>query len=285
MGGLLFFEINRDEAKEMIIKNHYSHKWNTSFGKINIGVFKESEPKKCLGVASFGNMMNPQSYNSISNDINIENIIELNRLWVDDCLGKNTETLLLSACWSIFRNKYPQIKVVQSFADGRLGCGTIYKAASFKYYGYTESLFYENLLTGETQHKVPMENTSRPQGMTKLNKEFCEGILKPFKVKTYRYLFLLDKKVKIKLKELPYPEYSKGLVYLDDYQHNYKLIFRAWCLSYLLDKNEYCKVFEEYCKKHFNEDFILQAKTETKTNKSILDICNKKNILEKLNIF
>ena len=285
MGGLLFKEIERDLAKKMIIENHYSHKWNTAFGKINIGIFQKEHPDKCLGVASFGNMMNPHSYKNISDEIHINNIIELNRLWIDDCLGKNAETLLLGACWSIIKNKYPEIKVVQSFADGRLGCGTIYKASSFKYYGYTESLFYENIITKETQHKVPMENTARPKGMIKLNKEFCEGILKPFKVKTYRYIHLLDKKVKIKLKELPYPEYSKGLEYITDYRHNTNLIFRAWCLSYILNQEDAFDVFDKYCHNHFSDSDILKYKNDAKNNKSILKICENKNLLNKLNNF
>lgn len=64
-------------------------------------------------------------------------------------------TKLLSASWKIIKTNYPKVKAVQSFADGRLGCGTIYKASNFKYYGYTESVFYEDLKTGETHHEVP----------------------------------------------------------------------------------------------------------------------------------
>lgn len=41
MGDLIIKEVERKIAKEIIIKNHYSHKWNTSFGKINIGIFKK----------------------------------------------------------------------------------------------------------------------------------------------------------------------------------------------------------------------------------------------------
>ena len=145
-----FKEIDYDTAKEMMLKNHYSHKWNTAFGKINIGVYKDNI---LLGCASFGNLMNPKSFKSISPDLTQENVIELNRLWVDDKLGGNAETVLLSVSWKFIKSNYPNIKVVQSFADGRLGCGTIYKAASFKYYGYTESLFFEDLITKQTQNQ------------------------------------------------------------------------------------------------------------------------------------
>lgn len=41
MGTLVFKEIDKNIARDLIIKNHYSHKFNTAFGKINIGVFQK----------------------------------------------------------------------------------------------------------------------------------------------------------------------------------------------------------------------------------------------------
>lgn len=93
MGTLVFREVDRRTAKEMIVKNHYSHKWNAQFGRINIGVFKE---ERLLGVAVFGFMMNANSYKSIAN-IEKNEIVELNRLWIGDELGHNAETIMLGA--------------------------------------------------------------------------------------------------------------------------------------------------------------------------------------------
>ena len=39
-GNLLIKEIDYDVAKKMVVKNHYSHTWNTSFGKINFGILQ-----------------------------------------------------------------------------------------------------------------------------------------------------------------------------------------------------------------------------------------------------
>ena len=72
LGKVLIKEINRDVAKNIIVKNHYSHKWNTSFGKINIGIFKNDI---LLGCASFGNLMNPKSYKNINKDFESKNVI------------------------------------------------------------------------------------------------------------------------------------------------------------------------------------------------------------------
>ena len=236
MGLLKMKEIEYGVAKEMIVKNHYSKKWNTSFGKINIGIFKDD---RLLGVAVFGNLMNPNSHKAISN-LGKDSVIELNRLWIDDELGHNTETILLGACWKIIKNDYPNIKFVQSFADGRLGCGTIYKAANFKYYGYTESLFFEDIKTGEVFHKVPLENTKRPLGFLGKNILYLDKNLKSFKVKTYKYIYPLYKKVSPKLKEEEYPKYDKGTI---EYQHKHSgsILARLAVMYNEIDEKDYMK--------------------------------------------
>ena len=146
-------EIDYNVAKHMMINNHYSKKWNTSFGKINVGIFKD---EKLMGSAVFGNLMNPNSYKKIT-DCGKESVVELNRLWISDLLKHNAESILISSCIKIIKNCYKNIKFVQSFADGRLGCGTIYKASNFKYYGYSKSLFFKDLESGEIFHKVPLD--------------------------------------------------------------------------------------------------------------------------------
>ena len=153
LGTLIIRSVEKKLAKSIIIENHYSHKWNDSFGIMNFGIFRESSDK-CLGVAVFGRMMNSHSFKSISDDLEKNEIVELNRLWVDDCLGHNAESLFIGACFKILRSEYPEIKTVQSFADGRLGVGTIYKATNFKYFGVHKTSFYENTVTGEVTHNA-----------------------------------------------------------------------------------------------------------------------------------
>lgn len=206
MGELVFKEISKEESKPLIIKNHYSHKWGSAFGVINVGVFRDN---RLLGVAVFGHMMNPNSFNKIA-DIEKNQIIELNRLWIDDELGHNAETITLGASWKILKRDYPHIKLVQSFADGRLGVGTIYKAANFKYYGKSTARFYENQITGEIKHGALYDDGRHPKAMIKHSYDILNNEIQQLKVNSYRYIYKLDKKVNIKLKEKEYPKYSKG---------------------------------------------------------------------------
>lgn len=204
-GELCIKEISYSVAKKMMLEKHYSKKWNNAFGKINIGIYRNGE---LLGAAVFGNLMNTKSYKNLVEDK--KSIIELNRLYIDDVLVKNAETVLISSSIKIIKRKYPYIKYVQSFADGRLGCGTIYKAANFDYYGCSKSIFFENKQTKEIFHKVPLENTDRPSGFLNKNRLFIDNKLVSFYVKTYRYIYDIYKINGIKLKKLVYPEYSIG---------------------------------------------------------------------------
>ena len=252
-GKLIIKTIDYQLAKKITLENHYSKKWNTSFGKINFGIFHKN---KLCGVAVFGNLMNPNSYKSISDDIEFDNILELNRMWIDDCLGKNTETMFISGCFKYFKMYKPEIKVIQSFADGRLGCGTIYKASNFGYYGFEKSLFFENVETNETFHHVPLENTKRPMGFLNKNRLYLDGKMKPFYVKTYRYIYVLNKKCKIKLKQQPYPEYEKGII-LSDYKQPIGILSRLFLMYDAINDNVYRdKAYKHIIELGYNENEI-----------------------------
>lgn len=280
-GNLLFKLIDYKIAKEMIIENHYSKKWNTSFGKINVGVFKDGE---LLGCAVFGNLMNPNSYKSLNEDFEKDSIVELNRLWIDDKLVKNAETMLLGASFKLIRALYPNVLAVQSFADGRLGCGTIYKAANFNYYGFNKSLFFEDQDTGEVFHKVPLENTKRPLGFIGKNLKYIDGRLLPFHVKTYRYIYPLYKKIPIRLKQEPYPEYDIGQEYVD-FKHSIGLLCRLYLMLGMIDPdNAYtAKLYQMLLDSYSIHDIETEILNQ-KNNKSVIWFENEyaKNNREKL---
>lgn len=278
---LVFKEVDYKLAKQLVLENHYSHKWNTAFGKVNIGVFKKQDLNTCLGVACFGNLMNTKSHHNINKDFCLVNVVELNRLWLDDCLGKNAETMMLGACWKILRNDYPEIKAVQSFADGRLGVGTIYKAANFHYFGYSKTLFYENTINGEVRHRVPMENTKRPDGFIKLNYQYSLGVLKPFYVKTFKYIYPLYKNTKIELTELPYPEYEKGLQYADKYVHNYRMFFRAFILATILGYTKESQQLKSYIEKYYSVQQIKENMQEAFLSPAVIEVVKQRKVFDK----
>lgn len=211
LGSLIIKEVPKSLAKELIVENHYSHKWNDgNFGKFNFGIFKAEEPDKCLGVAVYGYMKNPKAAIFLHPNPDAW-MCELNRMWIDDVLGHNAETVLISASIRLLRKIDKNLVAIQSFADGRLGCGTIYKAANFRYYGFHYTRFFKNRRSGELVHEQILTNSTSPTGYLRNNMLYLIGDMEILQVRTYRYIYPLCKHFKCKFKELPYPVYNKGI--------------------------------------------------------------------------
>lgn len=280
MGNLIIKVVDKNIAKNIIIHNHYSKKWNNNFGVINVGIFKEGN-SRCLGVASFGNMMNAKCFSKISDSIKQNEILELNRMWIDDILGKNAESILISNAFRIIKKEMPHVKIIQSFADGRLGCGTIYKATNFKYYGFSKTIFFKHKSTGEHIHKMMFEKTSRPKTMGKLCKQFVNNEFEIYEVKTYRYLYCLNKRLykTIKLKELSYPKYEKSIKQIDvDFSLN-NMTKAMIILKYLGDDEGENNIYNYLLNRYSVEEIEQSLKTSMK-NSYILDFINKCKVLK-----
>ena len=211
LGKLLIKSVPKEDAKRMIVENHYSHKWNEGgFGKHNFGIFRADQPERCLGVAVYGYMKNPKA--KIFTHPNPDAwMCELNRMWIDDSLGHNAESVLIAASIRLLRRADPNIVAVQSFADGRLGCGTIYKAANFRYFGLHYTKFLRNRRTGEMIHEQIATNTTSPSAYLRANIAWLIGDWEVLQVKTYRYIYPLCKRFRFATAEKPYPQYDKGI--------------------------------------------------------------------------
>ncbi|KGO88364.1 hypothetical protein Q765_00130 [Flavobacterium rivuli WB 3.3-2 = DSM 21788] len=209
LGELEIRQVPKEVAKELIVKNHYSNKWNNAgFGLYNFGFYRPGTDN-CIGVAVYGYTMHPKA--RLFTHPNPDAImLELNRMWISDELGKNAESLLIAHSLKQLPKLDKNIVAVQSFADGRLGCGTIYKASNFQYYGSHETVFARNKRTGEINHQM---NTTRMDSKSiyiRNNVAYILGDLEFFKVDTYRYIFPLCKRFKSKFQQKPYPPYKKG---------------------------------------------------------------------------
>lgn len=230
MSSLTVEPIDKELAKRVVLDRHYSHKWNFAFGVQNYGIFHNSN---LMGVAVYGNAMNRNSWSKIV-DLDPSLCLELNRLWVDDSLQKNTETWFIAQTLKDLKKK--GYRLIQSFADGRLGVGTVYQAANFDYYGRHKSLFYLDSVTNDFLHDKNFCDTNRPKAMIATNLLHAEQRLKTFEITTYRYLFPLAKDVpkRIKLKKLPYPERKNGMIELLSYKPPVTQIARAAVLARVL---------------------------------------------------
>jgi hypothetical protein len=203
-------EIDRKTANDLIIKNHYSHKiYNATY--IHLGVYMNNE---LLGVLQYGYAMNPASQGSIVKGTEIDEYLELNRMWLDDKCGKNSESKAVSYSIKYIKNKYPKIKWIQSFADERCKCfGIVYQACSFGYYGEHFQIFWN--LNGVVYHNSLMTRNPKLSKSAKYLQENKKHA-KSGKMRQFRYIKFIKQKYKkdCLLKELSYLKYydkSKGI--------------------------------------------------------------------------
>ena len=126
--GLRVERISSQDALPLLVSNHYLHrKAPISFA---YGVFKGP---KLLGAVTFGTPASRHlQMSACPSDPSLT--IELNRLWTDDILPRNSESWFVSRAMKMLPPR-----IVVSYADPRFGhYGYIYRALNFYYAGWTD---------------------------------------------------------------------------------------------------------------------------------------------------
>lgn len=121
-------EISKKLAADVVVRAHYLHrKPPISFA---FGLFDGDE---CVGVITFGTPASRHMQISACRS-DPSKVIELNRLWVSNDCGRNTESWFISRALKLLPPR-----IVLSYADTAEGhMGYVYRAANFKYAGWTD---------------------------------------------------------------------------------------------------------------------------------------------------
>ena len=205
-GRLTVRYIERDLANAIIVANHYSGKfYNASY--IHLGAFWGD---KMIGVAQYGYAMNPVSQGSVVAGTLPTEYLELNRLWVDDCMPRNSESAIVSLTLKVIRAT-TKVAWVQSFADERCKLfGAVYQACSFLYCGEHTSTFWE--IDGAWYHNSIMTRDPRLTPAARFAQENRDRA-KPHKLRQFRYIKFLRKafRAQLLLPVMPYPKPAAGL--------------------------------------------------------------------------
>lgn len=143
-------------ARAVICQHHYSRRFvNNSY--LHLGIFSGRD---LVGVMQWGYALNPNSGARVVEGTGNREYMELNRLWLHDCMPKNSESRAISYALKTIKQLYPQVQWVQSFADERCGCfGVVYQASNFEFVGSHFSRFYE--LEGEWYHEIALNAIKR----------------------------------------------------------------------------------------------------------------------------
>lgn len=196
-------DMDINECKEFIIKNHYSKKVYQA-STDHFGIYIENN---LVGALQYGFAMNPASFNKIAKNTKQNEYKELNRMFLQDDVGENAESECISSSIKLLRAKYPKLRWIQSFADERCKLnGCVYQAANFTYYGehksrfwfYDNEWFHDSILTDGRQSQTPKGR--------KLRSNFDK--LQPHIFRQFRYIYWMKPRFKrdCLLKEMPFPK-------------------------------------------------------------------------------
>lgn len=193
-------------ARLIVCKFHYSKRIvNNSY--LHLGVFAGRD---LVGVMQWGYAMNPSSGARVVIGTENRQYMELNRLWVHDCMPKNTESRVISYALKTIKLLYPSVEWVQTFADERCGkFGVVYQASNFEFVGSHKSVFYE--LDGEWYHKIAMTTKGQKAGSRGAYLRDNAHRATAHSFNQYRYIKFLNKRARKRLNTKlfspqPYPK-------------------------------------------------------------------------------
>jgi len=206
--------ISRTTAKPFIEKTHYTHsigKVSVAYGLYNldehekIGLFDEC---KLEGVITYGQVSARDLAQSLFVGGNQDNTWEFLRMVVlDEC--KCPRTWFISKTIKDLKVKHPEIKCLVSFADQTEGhFGYVYQASNWLYLGTTGKK-YHYLVAEKRVNKRMAFDKARQLGLTEAEYIKLNKWQKIVELPKFRYVILLNKKIKLKQEVLKYPKAIK----------------------------------------------------------------------------
>lgn len=192
MKDYLVKKISAKEAKEYIIKNHYSHGIHNGPSPC-YGLFEENN---LIGVLAFATPCSENVRASVFGPEYKDSVVELHRLHILDVTPKNTESWFISRCLKLLKQDRPQTKAVISFSDSTEGHeGIIYKATNAYRIGTTGKATFFRDEKGRLRH--PRQNGHNITKAEALARGWT--IEKRFAKNRYLYLIAHSKTEKKKL--------------------------------------------------------------------------------------
>lgn len=196
---------------------------------VALGVFLKTEPnkdsffendvEKLIGCIVYGNPVGRSAAASISEDLKINEVYELTRLWIADIpSGKNMESWCIGQSFEWLRINRPKIKALLSYADNEAGhTGIIYQSTNWLYQGNSQLALMPNYsvsLTGPDEGYVWIHSRSVSARWGSHNVEHLKKCIgETFYTKKesakhrYVYILLRGKDKKKLIKNLKHPIY------------------------------------------------------------------------------
>ena len=226
-------QIDKASAKKMVVKYHYSKLWTKC--SVALGLFRKTgnehsffdeAEEEMVGVIVYGDPIGRLTGQSISDEIERTEVLELTRLFIHDGYGSNIESWFISQSFNWLRKFRTEIKALVSYASPVEGhSGTIYQATNWIYQGNNNRWNDGWIFKFDEEARLPFTLSNRwmhgrtifPYFKTNDPYEIQKQVNKTFwirkELQKHRYVYILagkkhKKKIMKTLKHetLPYPK-------------------------------------------------------------------------------
>ena len=182
--------IERDKTKKFILEKHYAQRMPSISYAFGLYLNNELE-----GVLTIGKPASNSLCEGVCGTEYKHKVYELNRLIVNEGLGKNTLSRFVSKCLKLLKSKD---LILVSYADAGMGHnGYIYQATNWIY-------------TGQTKERT---DKYTPKGKHSRHYDDNNPHLRKIRTPKHRYIYFTGKSKKKLIKKLNYKEqqYPKGV--------------------------------------------------------------------------
>ena len=216
-------EISKNVARDFIETHHYTHKFSSTIYALGVFYVEDTEHmffaganEKLIGCMTYGHPVSNRTVDSITDGLELDEVLELTRLVCLDGYGKNLESFVIAQSFDWMKKNDPKVKVLVSYADPEQAhTGGIYRATNWLYQGCGYSklmpdysirinendLWTHSRTVGARWGNKSVENLAKSIGQTFYRKE---------ETAKHRYIyFLVGKKEKKRMmKNLKIPVFS-----------------------------------------------------------------------------
>lgn len=207
---LTFEYCSRETAKAACETFHYM-KTYPSGAKINIAIL---DGKRLVGICVFGySTATDQKIARIAYGIEKKHYLEMQRLWISDDYGHNTESFSLSKIIKKLQKDYDLQLIVTHAGGCKDDCGIVYQASAWLYFGAQKCDDFYETAAGEYKNVIAPMRFGRVNAKGKTKEEvgfelFGEG--RVVYAHRYFYVYPLNKGMRRRLQKISqeYPKQS-----------------------------------------------------------------------------
>ena len=188
-------------ARKLCERHHYIGSYPGG-SCINFGVFVHDG---LMGVAVLG--VGPVNVYRLFRGAHRDEVLCLTRLWLDDRLGRNSESRVLSIIVRLMRKHQSIVKAFVAYSDPSVGhTGAIYRAAGFPYVGESGAMPMYRMPDGKVHHSRSLSHMFGTHSLKHFISHGIEVEVVPATPK-YTYIALVDPTwlERLNFPVLPYP--------------------------------------------------------------------------------